>query len=48
MWFPDAPYPGHDVDEQVPIEKLHQGARVLIEALVELATGPRLVAPLAP
>jgi predicted dipeptidase len=48
MWFPGAPYPGHDVDEQVPIEKLHLGARVLIEALVELATGPRIEAPLAP
>lgn len=36
MWFPDAPYPGHGVDEKVPVESLHRGAHVLIEALVDL------------
>lgn len=37
MWFPGQPYPGHDVDESAPIADLHRGARVLLEALVDLA-----------
>jgi predicted dipeptidase len=37
MWFPGTPYPGHGVDEKVPVESLHRGAHVLIEALVDLA-----------
>lgn len=37
MWFPGQPYPGHDVDEQVPVSDLHRGAGVLLEALVDLA-----------
>jgi len=37
MWFPALPYPGHGVDEKVPVESLHRGTRVLIEALVDLA-----------
>jgi succinyl-diaminopimelate desuccinylase len=37
MWFPGKPYPGHDVDEAVPVADLHRGARVLLEALVDLA-----------
>jgi succinyl-diaminopimelate desuccinylase len=48
MWFPGKPYPGHDLDEKIPIADLERGERVLIRALVELATGPRLVAPLEP
>jgi succinyl-diaminopimelate desuccinylase len=48
MWFTELPYPGHDADEQVPVEHLQRGARVLIEALVDLATGPRIVEPLKP
>lgn len=43
MWFPGKPYPGHDVDEKISIEDLQRGARVLIHALVDLATGPRIV-----
>jgi acetylornithine deacetylase/succinyl-diaminopimelate desuccinylase-like protein len=45
MWFPGKPYPGHDVDEQVPVADLHRGAHVLIEALVDLACSPPLVDP---
>jgi succinyl-diaminopimelate desuccinylase len=37
MWFPGRPYPGHDVDESMPVADLHRGARVLLEALVDLA-----------
>jgi hypothetical protein len=48
MWFPGAPYPGHDVDEKVPIADLHRGAHVLIETLVDLATGPALSEPFKP
>jgi dipeptidase D len=43
MWFPERPYPGHDVDEHVPVADLERGAHVLIEALVDLTTGERLV-----
>lgn len=48
MWFPGKPYPGHDLNEKVAIEDLQRGARVLIHALVDIATGPRMEAPLAP
>ena len=48
MWFPGKPYPGHDVDEKVAIEDLQRGARVLIHALVDLATGPKLEGAFAP
>jgi dipeptidase D len=48
MWFPGAPYPGHDVDEKVPIADLHRGAHVLIETLVDLATGPPVSDPFKP
>jgi succinyl-diaminopimelate desuccinylase len=47
MWFPGKPYPGHDVDEKIPIADLHRGTRVLIHALVDLATGPKIEAPFA-
>ena len=45
MWFPDKPYPGHDVDEKNPIADLQKGTRVLIQALVDIATGPKIVEP---
>jgi succinyl-diaminopimelate desuccinylase len=49
MWFREAgPYPGHDVDEKVPVEYLQRGTRVLIEALSDIARGPRIVEPLKP
>ena len=47
MWFPGKPYPGHDVDEQIPIEDLHRGARVLIAAMADIACGPKLEKPFA-
>lgn len=40
MWFPGRPYPGHDADERVSVADLVRGTDVLIEALVDLATGP--------
>jgi predicted dipeptidase len=48
MWFHDKPYPGHDVDEKVPIEDLHRGVSVLIEALVDLAGKPPIDQPFKP
>lgn len=48
MWFPGKPYPGHDVDEKIAVEDLQKGARVLIHALVDLATGAKLDAAFAP
>ncbi len=48
MWFPGKPYPGHDVDEKIPLADLERGARVLIDALVDLATGERISEPFAP
>jgi predicted dipeptidase len=48
MWFPDKPYPGHDVDEKNPIADLQKGTRVLIHALVDIATGKRIVEPFKP
>jgi dipeptidase D len=48
MWFPGKPYPGHDVDEKISIDDLQKGSRVLIHALVDLATGPKLEGAFAP
>ena len=48
MWFPDKPYPGHDVDEKNPIADLQKGTKVLIQALVDIATGKRIVEPFKP
>ena len=49
MWFSNRPYPGHDVDEHIPIVDLPRGAHILIEALVDLACAPPLGdAPLRP
>jgi predicted dipeptidase len=47
MWFQGAPYPGHDVDEKIPIEDLHRGTRVLIAALADIACGPKIEQPFA-
>ena len=48
MWFPGKPYPGHDVDEKIAIEDLQRGTRVLIRALVDIATGPPIQEPFKP
>ena len=48
MWFPGKPYPGHDVDERVPVSDLDRGAVVLIETLADLACSPPLADPLKP
>jgi hypothetical protein len=45
MWFPGKPYPGHDLDEKAPIADLQRGTRVLIYALTDLATGPKVIDP---
>ena len=42
MWFHDKHYPGHDVDEKNPIADLQKGTKVLIRALVDIATGPKI------
>jgi succinyl-diaminopimelate desuccinylase len=39
-WFSGKPYPGHDVDEHVPIDDLVRGTHVLIETFVDIACGP--------
>jgi succinyl-diaminopimelate desuccinylase len=48
MWFPGKPYPGHDVDERIPITDLKRGAHVLLEALQDLAFSVPIVEPLRP
>ncbi len=48
MWFPDKPYPGHDVDEQVPVADLHKGVKVLLEALADLAGSAPVKEPFKP
>lgn len=48
MWFPGKPYPGHDLDEKISVDDLQRGARVLIHALVDVATGERIVEPFRP
>ena len=48
MWFPDKPYPGHDVDEKIPVADLQEGTKALIRALVDIATGPKIVEPFKP
>ena len=48
MWFPDKPYPGHDVDEQISVADLQNGARVLLTALGDLAYGDPLKEPFKP
>lgn len=48
MWFPDKPYPGHDLDEKISVADLQRGARVLIYALTDLATGKKIEEPFKP
>lgn len=48
MWFPGKPYPGHDVDEKIPLADLDRGLDVLVETLRDLAGGPTLRDPLRP
>ncbi len=48
MWFPGKPYPGHDVDERIPVADLDRGAVILIETLADLACSPPLADPLKP
>jgi predicted dipeptidase len=48
MWFPGKPYTGHDINEKISIDDLHKGARVLIHALVDIATGPKIESPFTP
>ncbi|HUJ28199.1 MAG TPA: M20/M25/M40 family metallo-hydrolase [Myxococcales bacterium] len=48
MWFPGKPYPGHDVDEQIPLADLQRGLDVLLVALRDIAEGPRIVEPFKP
>ena len=45
MWFPDKPYPGHDVDESNPVADLELGTKALLEAVVDLACAPPLEEP---
>jgi len=42
MWFPGKPYPGHDVDEKMPVSDLQRGEKVLIYTLTDIATGPKM------
>ena len=47
MWFrEDGPYPGHNSDERVQVRSLERGLHVLVEAVADLATGPKLERPL--
>lgn len=46
MWFQGQPYPGHDVDEKIPVVDLQRGTHVLIETLADLASGPKIDKPL--
>jgi predicted dipeptidase len=48
MWLPGKPYPGHDVDERVPVADLDRGVGILLEALNDLACSPPLVDPFKP
>jgi succinyl-diaminopimelate desuccinylase len=48
MWFPDKPYPGHDVDERAPIEDLRKGTHILLEALADLAYTLPIAEPFKP
>jgi len=48
MWFPGKPYPGHDVDEQIPLADLQRGLDVLVETLADLAGNPPMQHPLQP
>jgi succinyl-diaminopimelate desuccinylase len=45
MWFPDKPYPGHDVNETNPIDDLMKGTRILIRTLADIGGGARIEEP---
>jgi succinyl-diaminopimelate desuccinylase len=45
MWFPDKPYPGHDVDEQIAVADLNRGEDVLLEVLADIALSPQIRDP---
>ena len=48
MWFPGKPYPGHDVDEQIPVADLQRGLDVLSVTLRDLACSPPIQDPFKP
>ncbi|MBS1766443.1 MAG: Sapep family Mn(2+)-dependent dipeptidase [Acidobacteria bacterium] len=48
MWFPGKPYPGHDVDEKMPVADLERGEKVLIETLLDLACSEPIQEPFKP
>jgi len=48
MWFPDKPYPGHDVNEKNPIADLQLGMKALIYTLTDIASGPKMVEAFKP
>ena len=48
MWFPGKPYPGHDVDEKLPVADLQRGLEVLALTLRDLATSAPLQEPFQP
>jgi predicted dipeptidase len=48
MWLPGKPYPGHDVDERVPVADLDRGVGILLEALADLACSPPPIDPFKP
>jgi predicted dipeptidase len=48
MWFPGKPYPGHDVDERIPVADLDRGVDVLLEALSDIACSPPIKEPFQP
>ncbi len=48
MWLPGKPYPGHDVDERVPLADLDRGVAILLQALDDLACSPPLADPFRP
>lgn len=46
FWPNEAPYPGHDVDEAMSRGDLERGGRILLAALLDLATGAPMTDPL--
>ena len=48
MWLPGKPYPGHDVDEKLPVADLQRGLDVLALTLRDLATSAPLLDPFQP
>lgn len=48
MWLNDKPYSAHASNEGIPLVDLHRGVDILLVALLDLATGPRIEKPLEP